>query len=77
MKQSYTVALGFLFFFLGALSIILTLVGMKFDLLGFLYKISRGFALLVHLIFMFGGICMIYYAKNKEKINQERQESES
>jgi uncharacterized membrane protein YkgB len=76
MKPSYIVALGFLLFFLGALSIILTLVGMKIDVIGFLYKIGSGFALLVHLILMFGGICMIYYAKNKEKFNQERLESE-
>jgi hypothetical protein len=76
MKQSYTLILGFIFFFLGAISIILSLVGLKLDLLGILYNIGPGFALLIHLILMFGGICLIYYSKNMERMKKEMAESE-
>jgi hypothetical protein len=76
MKQSYIIILGFIFFFLGALSIVLSLVGLKLDILGAFYKISPGFALLVHLIFLFGGVCLIYYAKNMDRMKREMADSE-
>jgi uncharacterized membrane protein YkgB len=76
MKQGYLIIIGFIMFFLGAISIILTLVGMKLDLIGFLYAIGSGFALLIHLILMFGGVCLMYYAKNRSKMLKEMQDSQ-
>jgi hypothetical protein len=74
MSQNRLVIIGFIFFVLGFLSIILSLVGLKLDLIGFLYKIGPGFAFLVHLILMFGGVALIYVGKNKDRMLRENEE---
>ena len=46
MKRNIATVAGFVLFLLGFLSLILSLVGLKLDVLGFLYKLGGGFALL-------------------------------
>ncbi len=74
MKQNTLLIAGFLCFFMGAISIILVLVGLKLDILGFLYNIGSGFAFLVFLVLLFGGVCMIYISKNKSRLEAEEDE---
>jgi hypothetical protein len=74
MKQTYQLIIGFIAFFLGFISIVLSLIGLKLDVLSFLYSISSGFASFVHLVLMFGGICLMYYSKNKSRFEAEEDE---
>lgn len=63
MKRNIATVAGFMLFLLGFLSLILSLVGLKLDVLGFLYKLGGGFALFVHLILMIGGLSMLYVSR--------------
>jgi hypothetical protein len=71
MKQTYQLIIGFIAFFLGFISIVLSLIGLKLDVLSFLYSISYGFASFIHLVLLFGGICLMYYSKTKNRIEEE------
>lgn len=63
MKRNLATVAGFLLFLLGFLSLVLSLVGLKLDVLSFLYNISPGFAFLVHLVFMVAGLAILYVAR--------------
>ena len=67
MNKSYLTVSGFILFLLGILSIVLSLVGLNLEALGFLYAIGHGFAFLVYIIMvMLGGILM-YVSKIKDE----------
>lgn len=63
MKRNMATIAGFLLFLLGFLSLVLSLVGLKLDVLSFLYDISPGFAFLMHLLLMVGGLATVYVAR--------------
>ena len=63
MKRNLASIAGFLMFLLGFLSLVLSLVGLKLDVLSFLYSISPGFAFFVHLLFLVGGLAILYVAR--------------
>lgn len=63
MKRNIATLIGFLLFLLGFLSLVLSLVGLKLDLLGFLYKVGPGFAMLVHILLMVGGLAVLYVSR--------------
>jgi hypothetical protein len=67
VNKNTILIIGFILFFLGALSIILSIVGLKLDILSFLNKVGTGFAFLVQIILLFGGVAMIYVAKNIDR----------
>ncbi|MBK8700993.1 MAG: hypothetical protein IPN29_16235 [Saprospiraceae bacterium] len=71
MKKNLLTLLGFGMFVLGALSLILSLVGLKLDMLGFLYKAGGGFALLIHLVMIFGGIALMFVARAETETDTE------
>jgi hypothetical protein len=75
MRKNGYIIVGFILFMIGALSIILTLVGLKLDMVGFLYKIGSGFASLVHIILLCMGLAMMYVGKNFEKRERESTET--
>lgn len=66
MKRTSFILIGFLLFFLGFMSIIISIVGLKFDVLGFLNKVGNGFAFLVHIIMVCVGLSMMYVGKKME-----------
>ncbi len=63
MKRNIATLIGFLLFLMGFLSLVLSLVGLKLDVLGFLYKVGPGFAMLVHIILMVGGLAVLYVSR--------------
>ncbi len=76
MNKNRIIILGFICLFIGFISIILSLVGLKLDAVGFLYKIGSGFAFLVHIILMCGGIALLYVGKNYDRRLQEADDVE-
>lgn len=70
MKRNSFILIGFLLFFLGIMSIIISLVGLKFDILGFLNKVGNGFAFLIHIIMVCGGLSMMYVGKRMEVLRK-------
>lgn len=61
--------IGFVMFGLGILSIILSLVGLKLDMLGPIY--NKGvFTFVLQLILLFGGMIIMYVARTSE-LNDE------
>jgi hypothetical protein len=65
MQKPIVTVIGFVIFLLGMLSIILTLVGLNLQVLGFLYHIGPGFAFLVYLIMVMTGGIIMYMSKLK------------
>jgi hypothetical protein len=65
MNKPYVTLIGFLIFFIGILSIILTLVGLNLQILGFLYNIGPGFAFLVYILLVMTGSIIMYLSKLK------------
>ncbi len=63
MKRNIATLIGFLLFLMGFLSLVLSLVGLKLDVLGFLYKVGPGFAMLVHILLMVGGLAVLYVSR--------------
>ncbi|MFM2393453.1 MAG: hypothetical protein RLZZ546_1435 [Bacteroidota bacterium] len=63
MKRNSFIIIGFLLFFLGFMSIVISLVGLKFDILAFLNKVGVGFAFLVHIIMVCVGLSLLYVGK--------------
>jgi len=63
MRSGYVTLLGFALLVLGFLSILFTMVGLQFSFLKFITNLGGGFALLVHLIMIFGGIILMYLSR--------------
>lgn len=71
VKRNILLLVGFLFFSIGFLSIVLSLIGFKFDFLVFLNSIGAGFTFLIYIILMLLGVAMMYVAKNKPVVSEE------
>ena len=65
MNRPAVTILGFLLFLLGILSIILSLVGLNLQVLGFLNDIGSGFAFVVQILMIMGGAIIMYLSKLK------------
>lgn len=62
MKKPIWSLIGFLMFSIGILSIILSLVGLKFTFLDFIYN-NGVITVIIQLILLFGGIIVLYVAR--------------
>jgi hypothetical protein len=62
-RKNILLIVGFLLMTLGFLSLVLQLVGLKLDILSFLYIPGRGFAFLFQLLMVLSGISLMYIAK--------------
>ena len=63
MKRSYWSVIGFGMFFIGAISLILSLVQLKLGFLAFIDKPGRTFGLVIKLLLIFTGIITLYMSK--------------
>lgn len=63
-KPLYTV-LGFLFFAIGILSIIMSMVGLQFSFLSFMYN-HGVMTVVIQLILLFGGMILLYVARTPD-----------
>jgi hypothetical protein len=70
MNKSYLTVVGFLLLLAGIISIVLSLVGLNLEVLGFLYSIGSGFAFLIYIIMIMAGAIMMYMSKIKEEIDE-------
>ncbi len=62
MKRPFWLLIGFLMFLVGILSLIFIMVGLKINLLSFIY--GKGvFTLLIQLILTFGGMIIVYMSQ--------------
>lgn len=66
MQRPYLTLIGFVFFALGVLSIILSLVGLKIDALKWIYGYGI-WTVVVQLILLFVGIIMMYVSRVSEE----------
>jgi len=66
MKKSHLSLLGFIIFFIGVLSLILSIVGLKLSFLAFIDGIGRTFGLVVKLLLIFVGIIILYISKSTD-----------
>jgi hypothetical protein len=62
MKQPILSIVGFLMFAIGILSVILSLVGLKFTFLNFIYN-HGVITIIIQLIMLFGGMIVLYVAR--------------
>lgn len=63
-KPLYTV-LGFLFFAIGILSIIMSMVGLQFSFLSFMYN-HGVMTVVIQLILLLGGMILLYVARTSD-----------
>lgn len=62
MKRPFWLLIGFLMFLVGILSLIFIMVGLKINLLSFIY--GKGvFTLLIQLMLTFGGMIIVYMSQ--------------
>ncbi len=61
-KVTFT-SIGFALFILGMLSIVLSLIGVKFSFLAFIDKPGALFGFLIRLLMVFGGVIIIALAQ--------------
>ncbi len=62
MKQPILSIVGFSMFAIGILSVILSLVGLKFTFLNFIYN-HGVITIIIQLIMLFGGMIVLYVAR--------------
>jgi len=63
MSKSGLSLLGFLLFFLGFMSIVFSLVGLQFTFFNWMNIWGVGFALILKIALLFGGLIIVYIAK--------------
>lgn len=63
MKKSTLSLIGFTIFFLGFISIVLSMVQLKLSFLAFLDTPGRTFGLVAKLLMVFVGMIMLYWSK--------------
>ncbi|MFZ1750217.1 MAG: hypothetical protein WAU01_08500 [Saprospiraceae bacterium] len=66
MNKPIWTIIGFITFATGILSIILSLVGLKFTFLNFIYN-HGVVSVIVQLILLFGGMIILYVARTSEQ----------
>jgi hypothetical protein len=65
MKQPILSIVGFLMFAIGILSVILSLVGLKFTFLNFIYN-HGVITIIIQLFMLFGGMIVLYVARTSD-----------
>lgn len=65
MKSPSLSVMGFIIFTLGILSVILSLVGLKFTFLSFIYN-HGVLSVIIQIVMIFGGLAMLYVARTSE-----------
>lgn len=65
MKSPSLSVMGFIVFALGILSVILSLVGLKFTFLSFIYN-HGVLSVIIQIVMIFGGLAMLYVARTSE-----------
>lgn len=65
MKSPSLSVMGFIIFALGILSVILSLVGLKFTFLSFIYN-HGVLSVIIQIVMIFGGLAMLYVARTSE-----------
>jgi hypothetical protein len=69
MKQPVLSVVGFLMFAIGILSVILSLVGLKFTFLDFIYN-HGVVTIVIQLVLLFGGMILLYVARTSESAEE-------
>lgn len=69
MKQPVLSVVGFLMFAIGILSVILSLVGLKFTFLDFIYN-HGVITIVIQLVLLFGGMILLYVARTSESVEE-------
>jgi len=69
MKQPVLSVVGFLMFAIGILSVILSLVGLKFTFLDFIYN-HGVVTIVIQLVLLFGGMILLYVARTSESVEE-------
>ena len=68
MSKGYISLLGFLLFFFGFMSLILSLVQLKISFLSFIDAPGRTFGLVIKLLMIFGGMIILYWSKMDREV---------
>lgn len=63
MNKGYITIIGFVLFLIGFLSILFSLVGLQLSFLKPITALGAGAAFVIYLIFLFGGIILMYVSK--------------
>jgi|GEM_PF-1566973 len=71
MSKPFRVLIGFLFFFLGFLSLILKACGMQFIFMSFVQNALEEWSTLVYVLLFLGGFMMIAISTSKTRIPEE------
>ncbi len=66
MNKGTLTIIGFLCFMTGMIALILSLVGLRISILAAIEDWNRGFAFLVKLILIFGGMIMFYIGRSSD-----------
>jgi hypothetical protein len=70
MKKPMWSIIGFVMFAIGILSIILSLVGLKFTFMDFIYN-HGVITVIIQLILLFGGVIILYVARTSNEENAD------
>lgn len=70
MKKPMWSIIGFIMFAIGILSIILSLVGLKFTFMDFIYN-HGVITVIIQLILLFGGVIVLYVARTSNEENAD------
>lgn len=70
MKKPMWSIIGFIMFATGILSIILSLVGLKFTFMDFIYN-HGVITVIIQLILLFGGVIVLYVARTSNEENAD------
>lgn len=60
MKKTIITSLGFILFLMGAIAIILSLVGLQLSVLAPIEKLGGGFAFLLKIVITLAGLIIVY-----------------
>ncbi len=69
MTRNHATLIGFLIFFFGVLSLILSMVNLQLSMLTFIDKPGRTFGLIVRLLMVFGGMIIMYVSKTGSEVD--------
>jgi len=72
MNKGIVTLIGFIIFLIGFLSILFSIVGLRYTFLKFISDLGGGTSLVIYLIMLFGGIITMYISrmpKEEDDIN--------
>jgi hypothetical protein len=67
MNRTWTVSLGFLFFVIGLISMILKLVGMQFVFMRYIQDVLGNWTIMFYLLMCLGGFIMVFLSIDQTK----------